>query len=261
MHEAFSLSISDKLKFWPLHDSHLVQSIEERFYPNAKKAEIARTFQRVKEKIITYVERSAEGKSQDVSQARQVLNGIDLYWPMERMGQEGFTGNYLQSMVTSENAAYSSENNRIKINVPYLSAPLWKQMWTLSHEIGHAIDLSSNRIPEFWKHLKACFEKKGFEETQMGETFSDWLAAEILMEFLKEPSLSLSESEKREAVLTSVWLCRAAEEQELMDPLTGNPDVHPPDWKRINTILRAHPYFNQLFGCASSPSYCSGELP
>ena len=121
-------------------------------------------------------------------------------------------------MVTSENAAYSSENNRIKINVPYLSAPLWKQMWTLSHEIGHAIDLSSNRIPEFWKHLKACFEKKGFEETQMGETFSDWLAAEILMEFLKEPSLSLSESEKREAVLTSVWLCRAAEEQELMDP-------------------------------------------
>ena len=265
LYEALKGDVSEVLRYYPSGlPSELVMQSEELFYPRDKKERIKEIFNEVKQKVIGTVQSKAtEPQLQAQTQkALSLLNAVELSWPLDLVGQDVFTGEYLRSMVSTENAAYSPVTNHIKINVPILNAPRWKVFWTLAHEIGHAIDLSKDYSPSFWSHLKECFQKQGFKDHHMGETFSDWLAMEMLTQALESQVPPLTAEEKQEAIFEAVWFCDASVvDEDAIDLVTGKPDPHPSQSRRVNVTMRSHPYLNKLFGCNSSPHYCSGDHP
>ncbi|MBI3017133.1 MAG: hypothetical protein HYY62_03950 [Deltaproteobacteria bacterium] len=260
LYEEFSNSLSRELN-WLQAPSEVTAQAEARFYPSHKKGEITQAFNDVKQKISALMQNKSTETGIDTSQALSVLNTLELSWPMDLAREEGFIGDTLKAMISTENAAYMPDINRIMIHVPFLNIPRWQIIWLLGHEIGHAVGLKREYVPQFWKHLKDCFDEQGFKEYQMGEVFSDWLATEILTQLLESQTPPLREEEKREALLEAVLFCTPGEENEGALDLFGQPEPHPANWKRINKIIRSHPYVNKLFGCSSSPPYCSGDQP
>lgn len=142
----------------------------------------------------------------------------------------------------------------------------YKLLGTLAHELFHKVGpkmalINGHDISEDTKSLVECLEESGsikISQDQKGEAFSDYLAAEVLAEFM----MNLSSSERR-ALAISV-----AEKFCLFDQNT-NKDFsfdltadHPVNILRVNGIFGAQPSFRKALGCqGESKKYKSCYLP
>jgi len=160
---------------------------------------------------------------------------------------------------------------RMRVGGAYLlSVKSWFNMvFTVAHELGHAIDpceIRINRIfiPAYDK-LSACFAEQGIIQTksnrtecgqhdQLSEVFADWVAVQIVAEGLKSYSNEFRGPQIVNAALNSVRdLCED-------DETDFDNDFHPSPQVRIGRIFGESPEIRNILGCtrgpASSTSYC-----
>ena len=80
---------------------------------------------------------------------------------------------------------------------------------------------------------------------QIGESFADWLAAEILPRYVEKHLPSMSESEKRIGYANTYKpLCHPSESSEEVGF-----DPHPSTERRLNAIFLVNPKIRQQMGC------------
>lgn len=96
---------------------------------------------------------------------------------------------------------------------------------------------------------------------QIGESFSDWMAAEVLPEYIRENHKDLS---KEQSIIgySNVWRGMCVEKSNT-GTYTGMFDVHPNVEFRVNRILLAHPDIRQQMGCSENHAkytHCNPEL-
>lgn len=151
---------------------------------------------------------------------------------------------------------------RLRVGGAYLiSAKSWfNNIFTLAHELAHAIDpcevKNANLSFKAYDQLSSCFEKKKWilplphrfecgKNDQFSETFSDWIAVELLHEALKEFSKEFKGSQIVSAIINAVRdLCE--QDEQLLEVDT---DQHLTPKLRIEALLGQHPGIRQILGC------------
>lgn len=168
---------------------------------------------------------------------------------------------------------------RMRVGGAYLfTAKSWFNMvFTMAHELGHAIDPCETRIARLsfpaYDRLTACFLKTGLvamtknryecsENDQLSETFADWIAAEVTSEALKSFATEFHGTQLVNATTNAVRdLCEEDDSGDLDEVNHPSPRI------RIDKIFGQQPAIRTILGCAATPqsatSYCSfdSELP
>ncbi len=170
----------------------------------------------------------------------------------------------------------SLENNRrvIRVGGAYLlTAKSWfNRVFTLSHELAHAIDpceLRADKIdPAAYRRLARCFYQQKIilkdpeqhrcgTKNQLGEAFADWMAAEITataMEHYKE-RLKTHDDIVHSAINAVRDLC----DQESW-VAEGDTDLYPDPAVRIAKIFAHNPKIQKFLQCevdTNEMPYCS----
>lgn len=145
---------------------------------------------------------------------------------------------------------------------------------TLAHELAHAIDpceiLDAHLSFPAYDRLTACFLKTKLIATpknrsecgahdQLSEAFADWVATQIVSEYLSQFATEFRGAQIVNAARNSVRdLCD--DEEEPQDP--SDLEFHPSARVRIEKIFGAHPTIRHLLGCEpdeTPPPYCFFE--
>lgn len=97
------------------------------------------------------------------------------------------------------------------------------------------------------------------ETDQIGESVSDWFAAEIIVDYIKQNHPNITQEQWQNG-LTNVYklLCKSGNHNY------SEAHVHPPTEKRINAIFLANPKVREKLGCSEVPSkyaYCDAQKP
>ncbi len=94
---------------------------------------------------------------------------------------------------------------------------------------------------------------------QIGESFSDWMAGEILPEYIGKYHPGLSTNQKAIGFSNTFRnLCSKSQGEDFFTP--GGIDEHPKDTERLNRILMANPDTLKMVGCAAKkeePHHCN----
>ena len=168
----------------------------------------------------------------------------------------------------------SDGHMRMRVGGAYLlSVKSWFNMlFTLGHELGHAIDPCEIRalrifIPAY-DRLTGCFLEKGFvaitpqrtecgENDQLSEVFADWLGVKIMDEGIKSYATEFHGQQLEYAALNSVRdLCDDDDNDLLIN------DFHPPARLRIERIFGESPEIQTMLGCPKPEhpiAYCEFE--
>ncbi len=99
---------------------------------------------------------------------------------------------------------------------------------------------------------------------QIGETFSDWIAAEVLPEYMSLHYPDLTEKQYRLGY-SNVFRgsCNHANPEQSF--MSAGLDVHPEESDRVNKIILTHPKIRKQMGCDPKPpaqsTYCSPKAP
>jgi hypothetical protein len=169
---------------------------------------------------------------------------------------------------------------RMRVGGAYLlTAKSWFNLvFTLGHELGHAIDpceLRASRISmPAYDHISACFMAHGLiaardtrrecgENDQLSETFADWLAVQVVSEALKNFATEFHGPQLVSAAMNSVRdLCEQDEDDSSETEL--DLEFHPSPEIRIDHIFARNPAIRETLGCESLtaandpfPEYCS----
>jgi hypothetical protein len=166
---------------------------------------------------------------------------------------------------------------RMRVGGAYLlNAKSWFNLvFTLGHELGHAIDPCELRaarlaIPAY-DRISACFLAHGLtaarttrrecgENDQLSETFADWMAVQMVSEALRSFATEFHGNQLVSAASNSVRdLCEqdetGADELDL--------EFHPSPEVRINQIFARNPGIREVLGCTALtpendpyPEYC-----
>jgi hypothetical protein len=94
---------------------------------------------------------------------------------------------------------------------------------------------------------------------QIGESFSDWLASEVLPRYIEKNFSHLSRDQIRNGY-SNVFRGMCSNMNPASTNVFGMPDPHPTIQARVNKILLAHPDVRRQLGCekdsAPAPKYC-----
>lgn len=95
--------------------------------------------------------------------------------------------------------------------------------------------------------VSADYKKTGTNEEQIGESFSDFMASEIIADFMEEDK---SESSKLDGMLSIASVTSRLHGTCLT---TNTPDPHPPGFLRMNRIIMSSGKFRESVGCLQGP--------
>ncbi|HAR41957.1 MAG TPA: hypothetical protein DCS07_04895 [Bdellovibrionales bacterium] len=156
----------------------------------------------------------------------------------------------------------SSGGVRLRIGGAFLftSKSWFNLVFTVAHELGHAIDPCEIRdtggsIPAYLQ-LESCFVqqhwmakvKPGSEcsaNDQLSETFADWIAVQVTAEALKYYATEFSRAQIVGAAVNSVRdLC---EQEQSLDESDNR--QHPASIARIDKIFGRSPQIRKVLGC------------
>ncbi|MBI2645690.1 MAG: hypothetical protein HYW85_01425, partial [Deltaproteobacteria bacterium] len=235
-----------------------VERVTTELFPQEKRQRVEAILRDIKglsQKFLTEVPQKSPLKKEGLKK----IQDIQVDWPSQSSGIMTKLG--LLGSVTQENASYLGEGgyNEMQVNGLSLHAPYWRMFGQLAHEVGHSIQPHEEAWRSFWKKFVDCIQQPGldFQVHHIEEIFADWFSTELLMRQIQ----GLSQEEMRGAVLESVGFCEPSSQYvaRVREGLTAKmvPNPHPDSDSRVNKILRAHPFFNKLFGCPSSPAYCA----
>lgn len=172
---------------------------------------------------------------------------------------------------------------RMRVGGAYLiSAKSWFNIvFTLGHELGHAIDPCELRAARMslpaYDRISACFMAHGLiaarktrrecgENDQLSETFADWIGVQVVSEALKNFATEFHGPQLVNAAMNSVRdLCEQEE-----DDVEGNEldiEFHPPPEVRIDRIFARNPMIREVLGCNALspdndpfPEYCGFDF-
>jgi hypothetical protein len=100
---------------------------------------------------------------------------------------------------------------------------------------------------DYNKYILADYRKHGPKEDQSGESFSDFMAGEILGKILKqEKSLQV----KRDSL---VAITSTLSRLHGLCLKKNTPDSHPPGFLRMNRIMMSSQEFRESIGCKNGP--------
>lgn len=154
-----------------------------------------------------------------------------------------------------------------------LTAKSWfNRVFTFAHELAHAIDpCELESIPlelPAYHRLAACFSKHGIvhksmepvkcgEKNRLGESFADWIAAEITSEALVQRTAKFKNfGETLNSAINSVRdLCN---QESWLDE--SESELYPEPHIRIGVLFAKNPRIAHLLGCAipeGKDSYCT----
>lgn len=94
----------------------------------------------------------------------------------------------------------------------------------------------------------ADYRKKGSNLEQIGESFSDFMAAEVVSQIIDRTSPS--ESAKTDALLS---ISAAASRLHGVCLTKNTPDSHPPGFLRMNRVFMSNESFRKSIGCLKGP--------
>lgn len=212
------------------------------------------------------------------------------------------------SKLLTPNAFYDDENNKFSYcNGLFLSnRSEFSIASTIAHEIGHSFDpchIGDGLHSLSFKYSSPKDAKKSEEEfplsgllsclrseksiqavridtsglpyspfcgdDQIGESFSDWVASEILPEYINANFPELTRNELRigySNVRRGMSACAdyLSPPTHFVEPSLGSfVDAHPADRWRVNRILLVHPKIREQMGCPAEPpkdsAYCAGK--
>ncbi len=163
---------------------------------------------------------------------------------------------------------------RLRVGGAYvLSVTSWfNQVFTLAHELAHAIDPCEMRniglsLPAY-DRLAGCFQRQGLVEAgrlrkecwkndHLSETFADWMAVEVVGEGLRKFATEFDRPQLLAAASNSVRdLCAPEDGHDQEVDVT----FHPSPAIRIERIFGENPTVREVLGCGEQVvGYCGVE--
>jgi hypothetical protein len=157
-----------------------------------------------------------------------------------------------------------SRRLRLRVGGAYLftGRSRFNQIFTLAHELAHAIDPCEMRVARFslpaYDRLSACFLERKLvaarrtrsecgRDDQLSETFADWVAVQITAEAIRELAADYTPEQRLSALANSVAdLCE--QDEDAIADVT----YHPSPRIRIDQIFGRNPAIRELLGCTSA---------
>lgn len=241
-----------------------------------RRGRILAAYQWVQSHIENFIERQSDrifsAQEKRVLKARIQKTALELPPPISVYADE-------PDLITKNDVFYERTTDgslRMRVGGAYLfTAKSWFNMvFTMGHELGHAIDPCELRNAQLslpaYDRLEACFLKTGWvgtpknrlecqENDQLSEAFADWIATEVTSEALKTFSTEFHGTQLINSIANAVRDLCDEENEEIFETID-----HPSPQTRIEQIFGERPEIRSILGCVAPPParaslYCGFE--
>jgi hypothetical protein len=255
-------------------DEQLVQTV----YTAKRRDRMTAAFHWVRSTLESFIERQPESvfNSREKKFLKKRIRQVKLELPTSAATYADEPDLFTKNDVFYQRTADGQMRLRIGGAFFFTTRSWFNLVFTLGHELGHAIDpceLRSIRmaVPAY-DRLTGCLLKNGLiairkersecgPNDQLSETFADWVAVQVAAEALKGYATEFHGAQLRNAAINSVRdLC----EQE-DSPDEDDLEFHPSPRIRIERIFGQNPSVRATLGCAPPgpdlQPYCDFESP